>query len=260
MEPRYYFRTSDLTVGYEGKPLIRGINIGVEKGSILTLIGPNGAGKSTILKSITGHLAILAGVAYIGQDNLKDLKGKELAKRLSVVLTERIHPELMTCREVVASGRYPYTNHFGRLTDHDKDIVNASLERVGAMDIIDQDFSRISDGQRQRVMVARAICQEPDVMVLDEPTSFLDIRHKIELLKILRDLSRSKQTTIVISMHEIELAAKFSDSVVCVKGGVISGFGTPEEIFTEENIRKLYDLDQDAYNLWAGSFVRRAET
>ena len=248
-----YFSTDKLTVGYNGKPLIRDIDINIEKGTILTLIGPNGSGKSTILKSITKHLAMLSGVVYIDKQNLSMLSNKHTAKMISVVLTERIKPEMMTCGEVVASGRYPYTNHFGKLTDRDREIVTESLAKVHALDLADRDFSAVSDGQRQRIMLARAICQEPEIIVLDEPTSFLDIKHKIELLDILRRMSSEKNITVIMSLHEIDLAPKISDKVVCVKGDTIERFGTPDEIFKEDIINDLYDIEHGSYNMLFGS-------
>ena len=248
-----YFSTDKLTIGYNGKPLIRDIDINIEKGTILTLIGPNGSGKSTILKSITKHLAMLSGVVYIDQRNLSMLSNMQTAKTISVVLTERIKPEMMTCGEVVASGRYPYTNHFGKLTDRDREIVTESLAKVHALDLADRDFSAVSDGQRQRIMLARAICQEPEIIVLDEPTSFLDIKHKIELLDILRQMSSEKNITVIMSLHEIDLAPKISDKVVCVKGETIERFGTPDEIFKADIINDLYDIEHGSYNMLFGS-------
>ena len=252
----YYFRTQQMTVGYGGKPLIKDIEIKVKKGGILTLIGPNGSGKSTILKSITKHLAMISGVVYIGGDNLNALSNKEMAARISVVLTERIRPEMMTCGDIVASGRYPYTNNFGRLTENDRRVIDESLAKVRAADLKDRDFTQISDGQRQRIMLARAICQEPEVIVLDEPTSYLDIRYKIELLDILREMAVQKNITVVMSMHEIDLAHKISDVAVCVKGDTIGRFGNPDEIFTEENICELFDIDRELYNMWYGKEVK----
>lgn len=253
MKNEIFFNTSDLIVGYNKKPLIKNINISVKKGEILTLIGPNGSGKSTILKSITRHLEAIGGVAYIGKENIFHLSGSVAAKKMSVVLTERISTELMTCFDVVATGRYPYTNNFGKLTDEDKLIVKKSLERVHAIELIDKDFTEISDGQRQRIMLARAICQQPEMIVLDEPTSFLDIKHKIELLSILREMSNDNDITVVMSLHEVDLASKISDKIMCVKGDEISAFGTPDEIFTNDVINDLYDLDNGSYNIMFGS-------
>jgi iron complex transport system ATP-binding protein len=159
---------------------------------------------------------------------MRTISGKEIATKMAVVLTQRVRPEMMTCRELVAAGRYPYTGSFGLLTAHDKEVVERSLDRVHALDIADQDVTAISDGQRQRVLLARAICQEPEIIVLDEPTSFLDIRHKIELLDILSDMAKNNGITVVMSLHESDLAERISDRIVCVKGDRIAAYGTPE--------------------------------
>lgn len=249
----HYFETKDLAVGYNGNILIHDINIEVEKGKILTLIGPNGAGKSTILKTITRQLAKIYGTVHIGKKELSTWNPKDMAKEVAVVLTDRIRPELMTCAEVVAMGRYPYTNMLGRLTPEDRRIVEESLGRVHALDLAEQDFSTLSDGQRQRILLARAICQEPEIIVLDEPTAYLDIRHKIELLDILREMAQEKDITVIMSLHEIDLAAKISDYLVCVKGETIAAFGKPEEVLQQGAIEKLYDIQNGSYNLLFGS-------
>lgn len=248
-----YFKTNDLAVGYNRKILIHDIDVSIERGKILTLIGPNGAGKSTILKTITRHLEKIAGTVVIGKHDVHQWSAKEMARQVAVVLTDRIRPELMTCREVVAMGRYPYTNVLGKLTEADKACVQAALERVHALDIEEQDFTTLSDGQRQRVLLARAICQDPEVLVLDEPTAYLDIRHKIELLDILREMARDKSVTVVMSLHEIDLAAKISDYLLCVKGDTIAAFGDPEEILTDTVIGQLYDIRHGSYDSLFGS-------
>lgn len=248
-----YFRTEDLSVGYDGKALIRDICIEMEKGRILTLIGPNGAGKSTILKSITRQLALVRGAVYIDSRDVSEWSAKEMAKQVAVVLTDRIRPELMSSEEVVAMGRYPYTNMFGKLTPKDTEAVWDALERVHAADLAKQDFATLSDGQRQRILLARAICQEPEVLVLDEPTAYLDIRHKLELLEILRDMARNRNTTVILSLHEIDLAMKISDYLLCVKGDTIAAFGPPEKILTGNAIERLYDMKSGSYNLLFGS-------
>lgn len=249
----YYFETKDLSVGYNGNPLIKNISIGIEQGEIVTLIGPNGSGKSTILKSITKHLAAISGTVYIGEDELNQLSYRDLSKRVAVVLTERIKPELMTCRDVVASGRYPYTNRMGILTAEDEEIINDAMEKVNVLDLSQRSYDAISDGQRQRILLARAICQQPEIIVLDEPTSFLDIRHKVELLSILRKMAKERGTTVIMSLHEIDLAEKISDKIVCVKGEHVVRYGTAEEIFRENNIQDLYNIDEDVFNIHFGS-------
>ena len=250
---KYYFSTRQLTVGYDGVPLIRDIEIDIEKGEIVTLIGPNGSGKSTILKSITRQLKTIAGTVEIGGEELKKISYKALSTKLAVVLTERMKPELMTCRDIVATGRYPYTGRLGILSAEDDKQVDEAMRAVHALDLASRDFNAISDGQRQRVLLARAICQEPEIIILDEPTSFLDIRHKLQLLSILRGMAKQKGITVIMSLHEIDLAQKISDKIVCVKGDHISRFGAPEDIFDSDTVRNLYSLDQGSYDPVFGS-------
>ena len=181
------------------------------------------------------------------------MREEEVARTLAMVMTERLHPEFMTCREVVATGRYPYTGRLGILSAEDWKLVDDAMQLVHARDTADRNFSQISDGQRQRVMLARAICQEPEVIVLDEPTSFLDIRYKLELLTVLKQLVREKQVAVILSLHEIDLAQKLSDRLICVHNGRIERCGTPEQVFTGDYIRTLYDLERGTYNEQFGS-------
>ena len=248
-----YFKTDALSVGYNGKALIHDIDIAIEKGEIVTLIGPNGSGKSTILKSITKQLKIINGSVWVESEELERISVKALARKMAVVLTERMRPELMTCRDVVATGRYPYTGSLGLLSEEDEELVTAAMERVHALELSDRDFNATSDGQRQRVLLARAICQQPEIIILDEPTSYLDIRHKLELLSILRSMAKEKGITVIMSLHEIDLAQKISDKIICVKGEVISRFGDPMEIFSDEAIRDLYSLEEGSYDVAFGS-------
>lgn len=249
----YFFETKDLAVGYHGNALIENISVGFQKGEIVTLIGPNGSGKSTILKSITKHLPAIAGLVWIGKNELGKLSYRDLSKKVAVVLTERISPELMTCRDVVATGRYPYTGRMGLLDKEDELLVNQAMAEVHVMDLASRSFQDISDGQRQRVLLARAICQQPEIIVLDEPTSFLDIKYKVELIEILRKMAKENGTTVILSLHEIDLAAKISDRIICVNGSRIAAFGTPEEIFVDGRIHALYGIAPETFNIRFGS-------
>ena len=224
------------------------ITLQLKKGEILTLIGPNGAGKSTILKSITRQLATISGTVYLDKQTMSRMSNKEVSQKLAVVLTERMRPELMTCEDIVATGRYPYTGTLGILSAEDKEKVKKAMETVHAWELKDRDFTAISDGQRQRILLARAICQEPEIIVLDEPTSFLDIRHKLELLTILKQMVLDNQLTVIMSLHELDLAQKVSDKVICVHGEYIEKYGAPEEIFTSDYIRNLYGITRGSYN------------
>lgn len=249
----FYFYTEGLAVGYHGVPLIKNIEIRLKKGEILTLIGPNGAGKTTILKSIIRQLAPVAGTAWLDGSEIRNLTGKELSTKMSVVLTERVRPELMTCEDVVATGRYPYTGKFGVLSKEDHRIVKEAMELVHISELADRDFAKTSDGQKQRVMLARAICQEPDIIVLDEPTSFLDMKYKLEFLSIIQSMSRTRNLSVIMSLHELDLAGRISDKIACVKGDRIDRFGSPEEIFTAGYVPKLYQMTTGSYDELTGN-------
>lgn len=243
-----FFSTKQLTVGYDGRPLIRDIEIGLKKGHILTLIGPNGAGKSTILKTITRQLKSIGGTVFIGGRSCDDMSGREMARSVSVVLTQRLKTEMMTCEDVVSTGRYPYTGMLGILSEEDKRQVREAMELVDVAELRERNFLHISDGQRQRVLLARAICQQPQVIVLDEPTSYLDIRYKMEFLITLRNMARCRNIAVLMSLHELDMAERISDEVMCVKGAYIAHYGTAREIFNKELIHELYGINDGCYN------------
>lgn len=235
----------NLSVGYAGKVVVSGIELDVFPGHIITLIGPNGAGKSTILKTITRQLAPAGGAVYLNGRDLTALPESQVARTMAILMTERAAPELMTCYDVVSAGRYPYTGRLGVLSASDHLEVRRAMELVGVTALAEREFSRVSDGQRQLVMLARAICQKPRLLVLDEPTSYLDIRYKLVLLSILKDLVCLEGLAVVMSLHELELARKVSDTIVCVKDGTVDRVGPPEEIFSGGYIASLYGVTPD---------------
>ncbi len=251
MEP--ILQTEALSVGYSGKALLSGIEISVRAGEILTLIGPNGAGKSTILKTLTRQLEPIGGLVWLENRPMGEMKENQVARTMSIVMTTPMEPELMTCGEVVCSGRYPYTGRLGLLSQEDRRKAAEAMEQVNVADLADRDFNRISDGQRQRVLLARAICQEPKVLVMDEPTSFLDIRHKLELLALLKELVRRRQLAVILSLHELDLAQLVSDRILCIREGAVDRCGTPEEIFTGGYIQRLYGVRSGTFHEEFGS-------
>lgn len=237
-------RTERLSAGYEHKVIVRDAEILVRRGEIAVLIGPNGAGKSTVLKTIAGQLAPASGTIYLGERERSSYTLSELAKKEAVMLTERRPAERMTCEEVVSLGRYPYTGRLGILSEEDRRIVRETMELVHISELADRSYGRISDGQRQRVLLARAICQEPEIMILDEPTSYLDIRHKLEFIDLLKELVRERNIGVIMSMHELELAHMTADKVICIDSeGRIAMTGTPEDVITDGNISRLYGLE-----------------
>lgn len=250
----------DLTVGYDRIPLIKNINLGVRPGEILTLIGPNGSGKSTILKTITKQLKTIGGSVFLGKESMRELMDSEISRHLSMVMTERIHTELLSGRDVVATGRYPYTGRLGILSQQDWKKVDEAIALVHAGEVQQQDFRRISDGQRQRLMLARAICQDTQVLILDEPTSYLDMGFKLDILTTIRMLARKKNLAVIMSLHELDLAQKISDTIACVKGDRIDRVGTPEEIFSGDYVQQLYGVKSRQFDPQTGqAFLERPE-
>ena len=244
---KYLCETKELAIGYGSAPLASDITLGAVPGQILALIGPNGAGKSTLLKTLAGQLAPLGGAVLLDGRSLTDYTGPARARKLALMLPHPRRTELTSCFEFAAAGRIPYTGRLGILSDADRQAVRDALELVGASPLAGRDFNCISDGQRQRVLLARAICQQPGVLLLDEPTSFLDVKGKIELLTILQKLAHERGLAVIVSLHELDMAQKIADAVVCVFPHSVSGVLTPKEAFAPENIRALYSLTKEQY-------------
>jgi iron complex transport system ATP-binding protein len=260
MAEQNVLRTEGLGVGYNGQQLIAEISMAVQPGTVLTLIGPNGSGKSTILKTLAQYLAPTDGAVFIDGQPLARVSAKQLSRTLSVVLTQQPHTDLLTCRDVVASGRHPYTGRLGLLSHQDHRAVRSAMQLLDAWQLRDKDFSRISDGQRQRVLIARALCQDPQLIVLDEPTAYLDVRYKLELLSILRQLATSRGITVLMSLHELDIAQKISDLVMVVNGDRIAHFGEPGQIFRGSVIDEIFQLDRGSYDPLFGSLEFAAPT
>ena len=156
----------------------------------------------------------------------------------------------MTCKDVVAAGRYPYTGRLGILSKEDWKAVEDAMELVQVIELAEQDFTRISDGQRQRILLARAICQEPQILLLDEPTSYLDVKYKLEFLTTLQKLTRTRKLTVIMSLHELDLAQRISDKVMCIKGDCVQRYGTPDEVFTNGYISIFYFINKTVLFLY----------
>ena len=245
-----------LSAGYHGAPVVSEVSLTVRSGEILALIGPNGAGKSTLLKAIAGQLSPLAGTVYLSGRDMADMTGAEISRQRSLLLTGRPAAELMTCREVVAAGRYPYTGRLGILSESDWDTVDKIMVSMDVASLAERLFDDVSDGQRQRVLLARAICQEPRVLILDEPASYLDIRYQLELVGTLRRLAVETDLAVIISLHELELARQSADRVLCLKDGRVDRTGTTAEVFSGNYLDELYDLPAGSLASLTGSSER----
>ncbi|MDR2842996.1 MAG: ABC transporter ATP-binding protein [Spirochaetaceae bacterium] len=246
-------RTDKLSAGYNGKAVIENIDINALKGQIICLLGPNGAGKSTILRTLSGLLAPVKGAVYIGNQNIEAINAQDRAKRLAVVLTERLNIPQASAYDIVCAGRAPHTGYFGKISPADRMKVEECMEITGARSIAQRIYADLSDGEKQKVMIARALAQDPELIILDEPTSHLDIRHKIEVIRILRRLSQEQGLTVILALHDIEIAIKACEFLMLVKNGKITACGRSEDIINENTINDLYGIEGAFFNFVLGS-------
>lgn len=249
-----------LAVGHGKRALASNIDLEVLPGELVALIGPNGSGKTTILRTAAGQLKPLAGrVELLGRD-LAETPGAERARVLAALFTGRPHTELLTCQDVVEAGRYPFTGRLGALGRGDRAVVRSVMEAAAIWHLRDRDFAHMSDGQRQRALIARALCQEPRVLLLDEPTSYLDVGAQLEMLQLLREQAQSRGIAVLASLHDLTLALRAADRVACVANGTIASEGAPGEILTPRSVSALYGVDATSFSPLFGTVeMRRPE-
>jgi len=250
--------TRDLAVGYrsrrERRAVLERVNVSVAHGELVCLLGPNGIGKSTLMRTLGRMQVPLWGSVQLGGRAIESLSASELAQRLGVVLTERVAVESLRVRQVVALGRYPHSGWFGGLSERDHEVVSWALDAVGAMHLADRDFGRISDGERQRVMVARALAQEPVLLMLDEPTAFLDVPSRVELMGLLRRLTRESTLAVVLSTHDLELALRTADVIWLLLPGGDVVTGAPEDVMISGAISIAFEGRQIRFHPEERSF------
>jgi iron complex transport system ATP-binding protein len=241
----------NLEVGYDGKPLYGDVNLRVETGEMVALLGSNGAGKSTLLRCVTGHLRPLRGVVRVNGTDLASVSKRELAKLVSVVNTDQTLAGALTVWELAALGRQPHTGFFGRLSQHDNEVVATSLQSVGMERFARRQVASLSDGERQKVMIARALAQETPLMVLDEPTAFLDVASRLETLQLLAELARNAGKGIVLSCHDVGAALRLAGRLwlIIEQSGAESGSrihsrrivdGTPTDLIADGTLNRLF--------------------
>lgn len=238
----FLLNTKKLDAGYDKSPVVSGVDLEINRGQIITLIGPNGCGKTTLLKTISTELSPIAGCLFVEDISVTEIKKNDLAKKMAVMFTERNIRESISSFEVVALGRYPYTGFLGKLSEEDLQVVKEAMLNTSVWEYKDLDFTKLSDGQRQRVLLARALAQKPDIMLLDEPTTFLDVKYRLEFLSTLMKLAKSQGFAVIMSLHELDMAKQISDKIICVKDGRVDKCGSPEEIFSEGYINQLFDI------------------
>jgi iron complex transport system ATP-binding protein len=249
----------DLSIGYfQGRRsrtvIAEGLSVSLHAAELVCLLGPNGAGKSTLMRTIAGMQAPLAGQALLLGTDIHRLKARELARRLSVVLTERVSVGILSAYALVALGRHPHTNWAGTLTEQDHDVVRWAIQTVGAQDLAHRPVGELSDGERQKVMVARSLAQEPEVMILDEVTAFLDLPRRVEIMRLLREIAHLEGTAILLSTHDLDLALRSADRIwLLSKGGALQ-VGAPEELVLSGAFGEAFASEGVAFDERRGAF------
>ncbi len=234
---------SNLGVGYGEVKIVEDLNLHIPEGSVTTIIGPNGCGKSTILKAMSRLIEPKNGVVYLDGKAIHKESTKEIAKKMAVLPQTPKAPNGLTVYELVSYGRFPHQRGFGKLTDEDRDIIHWALDVTGVLPFSERPIDALSGGQRQKVWIAMALAQETELLLLDEPTTYLDLAHQLEVLQLLEKLNREQGRTIVMVLHDLNHAARFADYMVALNGGSIVKEGTAQEVMTSSVLKRVFNID-----------------
>ena len=235
--------TRKLTLAYDGACVISELNLAIPAGQITVLVGANGCGKSTLLRGLARLLKPHSGTVYLDGKSIFKLSTKEVAKHLGILPQGPVAPEGLTVRELVAQGRYPHQGWLQQWSPEDERITNQALITTDMIDMAERPLENLSGGQRQRAWIAMALAQDTQILLLDEPTTFLDLAHQIEVLDLLYDLNQSQGRTIIMVLHDLNQACRYADYLVAIAAGRILASGKPDEVMTEEMIRQLFMLE-----------------
>ncbi|MEU2907143.1 ABC transporter ATP-binding protein [Streptomyces globisporus] len=243
MTTHHRLTAEGLTLGYGDRTVVDSLDLAVPPGRITVIVGANACGKSTLLRSMSRLLAPRAGRVVLDGKEVHRLPAKELARTLGLLPQSPVAPEGITVSDLIGRGRHPHQGIFSRWNEQDDAAVAAALEATHTEPLAERAVDELSGGQRQRVWIAMALAQQTDLLLLDEPTTFLDASHQIEVLDLLTDLNRSRGTTIVMVLHDLNLAARYADHLIALADGGLHASGTPSEVLTEETVRAVFDLD-----------------
>lgn len=231
-----------VTLAYGDRTIIEGLDLRVAPGKITSIVGANGCGKSTLLRSLARLLSPASGQIVLDGKSVHSRPTKEVARVLGLLPQSPIAPEGIAVADLVGRGRHPHQKVLARWTAHDYEVVADALAATGIADLADRSVDELSGGQRQRVWIAMALAQETDILLLDEPTTFLDVAHQVEVLDLLTDLSVSRGTTIVMVLHDLNLAARYSDELVAMRGGRVHALGAPDDILTHTLVEEVFGM------------------
>lgn len=237
--------TENLSISYENKIIVEDLYMNIPSGKVTTIIGPNGCGKSTVLKAISRVLKPKDGMVYLNGSDIHKLSTKEVAKKMAILPQTPQAPAGLTVGDLVSYGRFPHQKGFGKLSNHDKEIVSWALQATNLSSLETTEVDSLSGGQRQRVWIAMALAQQTDLILLDEPTTYLDMAYQLEVLELLLRLNREQNCTIVMVLHDLNLAARFADYMIAIRNGKIVAHGTYHEIMTADVLRETFNIEAE---------------
>jgi len=251
-------QTHNLTIGYASKVLLSKLNLSLKKGEMVCLVGPNGTGKSTLIKTLTNIINPISGSVLLTADksskNIKEIPLKDLAQHISIVLTDKLPPTNFSVYDIVSLGRVPHTNWLGNLSKNDDKIINEALEKVNLTTYKDRKIDSLSDGEKQRVMFAKALAQDTEIIILDEPTAHLDVVYRAELLSLLKNLAETTQKAILISTHELEMAIQSADHIWLIDNNKQLIAQAPEDLVLSNAFSETFKGNQIYFDENNGSF------
>lgn len=233
----------NLYIGYEEKIIVDDFSFKVKEGQIVSIIGPNGSGKSTVLKCISRFIKARDGVVYFGKEDMKSMNIKNIAKKMASLSQYNRSPEDITVEDLIYFGRMPHKRWHEKKNHEDMEIMNWAIKETSVEKYRDKKVSSLSGGERQRVWIAMALAQKPKILLLDEPTTYLDICHQLEVMELIKKLNRDLNLTVIMVLHDLCQAANYSDNIVMIKDGKLVAEGTPKETLTSDLIKKVYNVE-----------------
>lgn len=240
-------KVEGLNVYYGDKKILKDISFNIEEGEIATIIGPNGSGKSTLIKSISRYLKPTSGNIYLDKVNINQINTKEIAKNLAVLPQMKSVSSDVSIEELVSYGRYPHLKFGKRMSKEDKEIITWALEKTGLIEMKDRYVVTLSGGERQRAWIAMSLAQKPKILLLDEPTTFLDICYQLETLELVKELNKTLGITVVMVLHDLNQAARYSDNMLVINNGELLEYGEPCKIVSKELLKNIFKIDVDIY-------------
>jgi iron complex transport system ATP-binding protein len=234
--------TQSLYVAYKGRPVLKDINLKLVPGQVVSLIGPNGAGKTTLIRAMSGVLPCQSGQVLVNGLKLLHLSPAQRSRWVAVVPQARNLPPAFSGRETVAMGRTPYLNWLGQLSQRDEDIIHNAMQRTSTFELADRLVGELSGGEQQRLFIARALAQAAPILLLDEPTSHLDLQYQFSLLDLVRELAKKDGLSVLLALHDLNLVARYSDQVILLVGGQVQAVGAPDEVLTSAYLSQAYHL------------------